>query len=219
VRRLSKTLPGKLLCQVLAAIIMLPYLTFGLVARAAAEPAGGGAAQLTSNRLWAVMPFVDRNGDKKVGNAAADRFSEELQKRQGEFRPPVEVASPDNVKRVLDQLGLNSPVTDETSFLRVGQELRAECLIRGQVLNTRVQGVPGGKQAEVILRVEVVNVASGLPINGAALSSASTVRTGMSDDAMLNEAFTEAASRAVGKFSGRRFLAPPFLTPTSTRLF
>src|ERR1022692_2569243 len=168
VRRLSKTLPGKLLCQVIAAVIMLPYLSLGLVARAAADPSRGAATQLTSNRLWAVMPFVDDHGGK-LGGAAADRFSEELTKRQGEFRPPVEVASSENVKSTLDRLGLVPPVVDETSFLRVGQELRAESLIRGEVLNTRIQGVPNGKQAEVIVRIEVVNVASGLPINGAAI--------------------------------------------------
>src|SRR5579862_4483910 len=111
VRRLFKTLPGKLLCQVLAAVITLPYLTFGLVARAAAEPFAGAATQLTSNRLWAVMPFVDDHGGK-LGGIAADRFAEELQKRQGEFRPPVDVLSSDAVKRVLDTLQLNPPITD-----------------------------------------------------------------------------------------------------------
>ncbi|MHB8635590.1 MAG: hypothetical protein ACYC96_03860 [Fimbriimonadaceae bacterium] len=175
-----------------AAVIMLPSLSLGLAARAAA------ATQLTSNRLWAVMPFVDDHGGK-LGGVAADRFSDELLKRQGEFRPPVETASSDSVNRTLVTLGLTPPVTDETSFLRVGQEMHAESLIRGEVLNSRVQGVPGGKQAEVIVRVEVVNVASGLPVNGAAISAVSTVRTGMSDDEMLNEAFTEAASVAVGK--------------------
>ncbi|HLK15530.1 MAG TPA: hypothetical protein VKT78_12060, partial [Fimbriimonadaceae bacterium] len=186
----------------LTAVMLLPYLTFGLVARAAASPTLGAAGtQLTSNRLWAVMPFVDKRG--KLGGAAADRFEEELLKRQGEFRPPVEVASPESVKRTIENLGLVPPVTDETSFLRVGQELRAECLIRGEVLNTRVMGVDNGKQAEVIMRVEVVNVASGLPINGAAIRSSSTVRSGISDEALMNDAFSQAASKAVGNILGQ----------------
>jgi hypothetical protein len=189
------TLPGKLICHVVCAALALPSITLGLAVRA--------NAQLSTRKLWAVMPFVDRKGGH-FGQAAAEALTTALSTRQDEFKPPIEVAPPDTVTRALSTLSLTAPVTDKTSILRVGQELRASTLITGEVVNYRVRSVSGGKQASVIIRAEAINVASGLPINGAAIQSDSTVKASSTpDEDLIGQAINIGTEEAVGRILGQ----------------
>lgn len=190
-RRKLETVYGRLLCHFVALAVALPTLSMCFVARA--------STQLVTRDLWAVMPFVDDQGGQ-LGSIAASAFQTELSKRADDFRPAIDVVSEETVNRTLTQLGLSSPVTDQTSLLRVGQELRATVLITGSVVNSRVVTSGNEKQADVIVRVEAVNVASGIAINGTVLEAKSGVKSAKTADAdLISDALTQGASNAVSQ--------------------
>jgi hypothetical protein len=158
-------------------------------------------AQLQTLPTWAVVEFEVRNpnGRTDLGGMAAEAVAAELAKT-GKY----DVVPRETVKRTVESLTLQEPVTDKISLLRLANEVRATTLVRGEVVNWRIRRDAGGKQADVILRVEVIDVASGLPVNGAALSASSSVRSASVDDAaVLSEALTQAAAAAIAEIASR----------------
>jgi len=200
VRRLITSWPGKIMSQLLVLALVLPSLTLLLTT--------SSQAQLTVLPTWAVLGLGNKAGGvAKVGSLAAEAMASELAK-SGKY----DVLPQETVRRTLDTLGLQPPVTDRTSLYRLGQNLRATSLVTGQIINQRVRSVNGGKQADVIVRVEVLDSASASVVNGAALSASSSVRTGtVSDETLLAEAFQSAATAAVVTIQSRNLPAATIL--------
>lgn len=186
-RRFLSTLPGKFVCHTVAAALFMPTLTLMSVTRA--------EAQIQTLPSWAVVDFVNKSkkGGQNIGNMAADATASELSKT-GRY----DVIARETVQRAVETLQLQTPVTDQTSLSRLAQEVQAAELITGEVVDWRIRPAAGGKQADVLIRVLVVNVASGIPINGAAVTGRSAVRPGdVADEVLLAEAFSNAALNAV----------------------
>jgi len=193
VRRFINSILGKVVCHVLAVALMLPSLQFVVASRA--------EAQLQTLPTWAVVEFEVRNpkGQTGLGKTAADAVANELA-RTGKY----DVVPQETMQRTLEALQLQAPVTQMTSLLRLATEVRATTIVRGEVVNWRVVNEAGGKKADVIMRVEVIDVASGLPVNGSALSASSSVRAASVDDAsVIAEAINTAAMKAVADINAR----------------
>ncbi|HVT12989.1 MAG TPA: hypothetical protein VHE55_12055, partial [Fimbriimonadaceae bacterium] len=187
-RRLIKSLLGKAVGQLVVMALLL--FTFSLFIRGRAE------AQLTTQPTWAVLPFVVDShaaGVANVGNTASDAVASELSKTN-----LYDVVPQEQIKRAAENLGLTLPVMDPTTYLRLAQEVRASTVVTGEVVGYRILPNGGGKQAIVGVNVNVIDVASGLPINGAGVTSKSTVRVGdVSDETLVNEALGAAAAEAI----------------------
>jgi hypothetical protein len=81
--------------------------------------------------------------------------------------------------------------------LRLGRALQTESLITGEVNAVTFVGNP--KQAQVVITVRVIDIASGEPINGAVATGFSNRRPGFTgdDDTLVQEAVRNAAFEAV----------------------
>jgi hypothetical protein len=175
--------------------LLLPFLTLLTVTRA--------EAQIQTLPTWAVVDFVNRSpggkGGEKIGALAADAIANELSKT-GKY----DVTPREQVARAIQQLNLVAPVTEATSLYRLAQELQATALVTGDVINWQVRPEGNGKQADVIVRCVVRDVASGLPVNGSAQSASSSVRPGDTpDEVLLQEAFSLVATKIVNEISTR----------------
>ena len=195
-RRFVATLPGKAVCHFVITALVLPFLTFALM-----RPAD---AQIQTLPSWAVVDFINLSpggkGGNKIGSMAADAMADELGKT-GRY----DVTPREQVARAIQQLNLVAPVTEATSLGRLANEVQASDLVTGDVVNWQIRPVGSGKQADVIVRCVVRDVASGLPINGAAESASSSVRPGdTSDDVLLNEAFGLVAAKMVSDIQNRQ---------------
>lgn len=203
-RRFINSFFGRTVGQVMILSLVMPFVTLGLVNRA--------EAQIQGAPTWAVIEFVDKSpeGRAGIGALAAEAVQSELAKLQRYDMLPQETVS-----RTISSLGLQNPPTDQVSLLRLAGELRATTLVTGEVVNWRVESVGGGKRADVILRVVVMDVASGLPVNGAALSASSSVRTGDIEDAtVVQEALVTGAAKAVSIINSQTL---PVATVLNTR--
>lgn len=189
-RRFINSLLGRAICHVVVLALVLPFLQLGMASRA--------EAQLQTLPTWAVVEFEVRTKAREgLGKTAAEEVAKELA-RTGKY----DIVPQDTIQRTLESLTMQSPVTDKTSLLRLASEVRATTIVRGEVVNWQIRNEAGGKKADVSMRVEVIDVASGLPINGAALKASSSVRSGsVEDSAVLAEAISSAAAQAVGKIN------------------
>jgi hypothetical protein len=190
VRRFIQSLPGKLIAHLAVLSLVLPSLSLMFV--------GNAYAQLQSLPTWAVVEFVNKKGGN-YGVIAAEAVASEFAKT-GKY----DVVPQETIKRSLETLSLQSPVVDTTSILRLAQDLRAQSIVRGEVVDFQVRNVGGGKQATVAMKVIVIDAASGLAVNGAALTANSTVRAGeVTDETLIAEAIGTAANRAVADIQAR----------------
>ncbi len=169
--------------------LLLPMLTLGIVAKA--------NAQLTTQPTWAVLPFTVNPkiaaAMPNVGNVAAEAVASELARTN-----LYDVVPQETVRRSAETLGLTLPITDPTTLLRLAQEVRATTIVTGEVVDYKIVNSAGGKQAYIGMNVIVRDVASGLPVNGAGVSSASTFRVGnVPNDVLVNEAIGLGATKAV----------------------
>lgn len=192
-RRFVASLPGKVVCHTVVTALILPFLTLLSVSRA--------EAQIQTLPSWAVVDFVNRSnkGGDQIGVLAADSVANELAKT-GKY----DVTPREQVARAIQALNLVTPVTESTSLFRLATEVQATALVTGEVVNYMIRPVANGKQAEVIVRAIVRDVASGLPVNGGAQSAQSSVRPGDTpDEVLLQEAFSLAATKLVTEISNR----------------
>lgn len=169
----------------------MPFLTLLMANRS--------FAQVTQRPRWAVVDFVDssKKGGDNLGAVAAEAVNAELVKI-GKY----DVEPQETVARKATELGLQQPVTDKTSLMRLAQDLRVGTLVAGEVKAWDIKNVDMGKRASVVVRVVVYDVASGIPVNGAALQSSSSVRpSDAPNDALLRDAIANAASLAVNKIN------------------
>ncbi|MFN7018047.1 MAG: hypothetical protein ACK4RG_02080, partial [Fimbriimonadales bacterium] len=130
-------------------------------------------------------------GGASIARAATDAVAGEYQKT-GKY----EVLARGEVEQQLKDLDLAPPLT-KTGFLRLGRALQAESIITGEVNVVSFVGSP--KQAQVVLTVRVIDIASGEPINGAVAAGYSNRRPGYAgdDDTLVQEAIRNAAFEAV----------------------
>lgn len=191
-RRFIQSQIGKGLSWILVQALIIPFLTFGTVARS--------VAQIETLPLWAVVEFqnLSSKGGPGYGKTASDAVSSELAKTN-----KYELIPGETVTRAETELGYTGTLRPD-QLVRLGQNIRATTIVSGQLVDYRVIEVGAGKQADVILRVEIRDVASGLPINGAALKASSAIKGGdVSDETLINEAISAAAYEAVGQIVSR----------------
>ena len=145
-RRILNTLPGRLVCHLVVIALVVPIVSLALMRQA--------QAQLTSDARWAVVDFADKSKnstDFKFGGVAADMLQLELAKSRDTARgnDRFDLESRESVSRAVETLGLQVPVTDSTSLMRLAQELRVSKIVTGDVVEWGINDVNGGKQAIV----------------------------------------------------------------------
>lgn len=155
-------------------------------------------AQVTSGDTlgtsrWAVIDFTVKSGnaDESLGRLASDSVAVEFNKTNR-----YDITPRSTVDQELKNLQLNLPL-NKLGFLRLGSALDVQNIVFGQVESVKVSGNP--KVAQVVISVRVIDVASGLEVNGAYGSGKSSPRPGYSgaDDTLIQEAIAEAAFEAV----------------------
>ncbi|HLP00050.1 MAG TPA: hypothetical protein VK171_15755 [Fimbriimonas sp.] len=190
-RRFIATLPGKVISNVVALSLVLPYMAMGLASK--------GHAQLRSLPGWAVVNFANKKAPSAtdLGAHAAASLGQSLH-RTGKYN----VESQDNVQRVVDGLGLRQPLPDLQNVLRVANELRVQTIVTGDVAEYRIDRSASGKQARASMRVVCYDVASGLPVNGAAIAASSIVQgSEVADEVLIKDAIAQAAGLAAAQIS------------------
>lgn len=205
-RRFLTTGTGKALCHFLALAIALPFMSLISIGRA--------EAQIQLRPQWAVVPFVNDqpgNGGADYANLASQAVYDELAKSNTFDLTPL-----DSVNRSIQDLGLATPVTDPTSLLRLAQALNVGTLVTGELVGWNIYPVQGGKQAEIGLKVKVIDVASGLAVNGAGVVATSPVRSvTTSQDDLIKDAFAQGAAQAVSAINSQTL---PTATILNTRI-
>jgi hypothetical protein len=189
--------------------LLANFVLLGLVLRPA-------QAQFTqSSKQWAVIDFVNKSplGGPALGGAASDAVSTLL---LGTNR--YDILPRETVERIYKELELTPPVTRDLDVLRIGQALSAETIIVGEISDARINTSALGKSADVVLVVRGIDVASGLPVLGAAVHGQSSERPGdVSDDVVLNEAISYAAQQAVNVLMTQQVDIATVLTTPTTR--
>jgi hypothetical protein len=161
--------------------------------------AAKGTAQLQSLPGWAVVNFANKKapGATDLGAHAAASLGQSLH-RTGKYN----VESPDNVQRVVDGLGLKQPLPDLQNILRVANDLRVQTIVTGDIAEYRIDRSAAGKQARASMRVVCYDVASGLPVNGAAIAASSIVQgSEVADEVLIKDAIAQAAGLAAGQIA------------------
>jgi len=206
VRRFITSLPGKVIGQVVIAALILPSVTLALFTRA--------SAQIATLPSWAVTEFVNKKSSGTTyGVVAAKALSSELAKTGH-----VDVVPDDTMSGAIGRLAIASPPDGLVNLLRLGQEVGASSITRGEIVDYRVQPAGGGRQASVVIRVVIYDVASGLPVNGAALRGVSSIRTGtVSDETLIGDAFGQACSSAVKEIESHRLPVGTVLNTQDTK--
>ncbi|RZL70658.1 MAG: hypothetical protein EOP29_22965 [Rhodococcus sp. (in: high G+C Gram-positive bacteria)] len=185
-RRFIASLPGKVFSQLVILALLLPTLTFALITRA--------SAQVATLPVWAVVEFANRkSAGTPFGKNAAAAVITELAKT-GRY----ELVPQENIQRAIEAIGVETPPKGQTNLLRLGQEVRANTLVQGEIVDYTVKTVNGNKQGLVSMLVVLYDVASGLPVNGVAVGGQSTERaSNTADDVLITDAIVQAANKAV----------------------
>ena len=202
--RFIDTMPGKAFGRFAAVALTLSTLMLAGATKA--------SAQISQRPPWAVVDFVSKAPGASaptLGRVAAEAVANEFGKTD-----KYDVIAEETVRRTVDLLKLIQPITSKVALLRLGQELHATSLVTGEVLNYRIVNAGTTRRADVILRAIVTDVASGLPVNGAALSSSSADRDkSVTDDELLGEAISQGAATIVSDITRTN---PPTATVLNT---
>lgn len=173
-------------------------------------------AQLESSREeWAVVEFSapSRGADKKLGRAAMKAVNLELGKLNR-----YSMILEETIDRKVGELGYTNPVSNKDQIVRLGQSLPATAVVSGDIVDWRILAVPGGKQAQVKMRVSVRDVASGIVVNGAALIAESAAMTGAADEeTLLSNAIADGAFKAVGEINANTLPKATVLNTTDNQ--
>lgn len=202
-RRFIKTTLGKFLSNVVAISLIIPYV--------AVLSASKANAQQLELPQWAVLDIVDKTGTAPagIGAIAADAIRNELG-----VTGKYETIPAEQITRAYGSLNLVPPVNQPISLLRLGAELRATTIVTGDLVMYRFVKDPNGRHAEVQMTVRVLDVASGIHVNGAAVRANSTVRPAdTADDTLLADALHSAAAAAILSITSKEL---PFGTILNT---
>ena len=162
--------------------------------------AAKGTAQLRSLPAWAVVDFVNQKAKGTTYGAAAAKAMSGSLSRTGKY----DVQATETVARVVEGMGLTQPLPDITNVLRVANEMKVQTVVTGEIADYLIVKSGAGKQARVSIRAVCYDVASGLPVNGAAVSASSIVRSGdVTDETLINDAIGQATSLAVSQISSQ----------------
>ena len=162
--------------------------------------AARGNAQLRSLPGWAVVDFVNRKAKGTTYGAQAARAISGSLSRTGKY----EVQPVETVARIVESLGLTQPLPDITNTLRVANEMKVQTVVSGEIADYIIVRSGAGKQARISIRAVCYDTASGLPVNGAAVSASSIVRSSdTADEVLINDALGQAAALAVGQISSQ----------------
>jgi hypothetical protein len=174
----------------------------------------GGAtsaqAQAVDLPSWGVVDFVKKEGpDSTIGTMAAEALTTEFGKQ---FANKIMMTPTDSIRRTIDELGLSMPLSD-ADIGRLGRALTTPTLVTGEIVNWRVVEEGGTKKAEILMRVFVNDTASGIVINGAAVSGRSGNRNATTEtDALVQEALADASFKAVKEINARNLPSATVLT-------
>jgi len=177
---------------------------------------GRAEAQVERLPVWAVVEFENKGPQSaEVGKAAASAVSIEISKLVDiEGKQKYDVLPIESVARSIDDLGLKIPITRASDLSRLGLALGCGTVVSGEVINFRIESSGSDKQAQVLLRVFIKDVASGITINGAAVSGRSGFRASTTEaSALISEAMSDGAFKAIREVESRQI--PPS-TVTST---
>lgn len=187
-RRLKHSRLATLLSKTLIAALLFNSMALMLLAPRA-------EAQLTGTLpLWAVTDFVNNSphGGAPLAGAATDAFATNIAGTN-----QASVVPRESVERGIRELSLTAPITRNLDVIRLGQWLGVDVVFVGEVQQSRVRSGANGKSADVVVVIRGIDVASGLPIMGAAVLGQSSERPGdVSDDVLLEEAVNYAAQEA-----------------------
>ncbi|MGE0001941.1 MAG: hypothetical protein AB7T05_07735 [Fimbriimonadaceae bacterium] len=172
-------------------------------------------AQIETLPSWAVIDFSVQGPSSAmdVGSAASEALSNELAKAGN-----IDVVSAATTKRILGDLGYRPPLTKPADITRFGKAVEADTVVTGEIVNWRIVDKDGGKMAQALMRIVVWDVASGLVVNGAALSADSDVTAGdVSTDELLKAALAQGVFEAVGQINQRTLPSATVLNTLATR--
>lgn len=172
------------------------------------------SAQIETQPSWAVVEFTNKGpATMPVGKMASDAVIAELQRQA-----KVDVTPPDTVARQAADLGFQPPITKNSEVQRLGQALQAVTVVTGEVVNWRIVTKPEGKQAQVLIRLMVWDVAAGLTINGSAVGANSDFRTGdVSDEELVKAAVSQGAFDALANVNARTMPSATVLNTLQNR--
>ncbi len=161
----------------------------------------------------AIVDFTVKagNADESLGRLASDAVAVEFNKTN-----KFDITPRSTVEQELKNLQLNLPL-NKLGFIRLGSTLDVQSIVYGAVESVKVSGNP--KVARVVISVRVVDVASGLEVNGAYGSGKSSPRPGYSgaDDTLIQEAIAEAAFEAVNTLKSYALPVATVLNMTGSR--
>lgn len=190
--------------------LLVAAATFGLVVPA--------TAQIQQTDRYAVTDFAVKvpNADVDLGVEARDKVRDSLSQVFGRNRETVPT---DQVTRAMRDLGLMPPVTRAADLLRLGDAVDAQYVVTGEVANWRIVEVSGGRQAQVLMVVQVRNVSGGVPVNAAVATGKSAPRAGDTSDAtLLADALTDGAFQVVNDMEGKILPKATVLNTTDSRI-
>lgn len=178
----------------LAALAALT-LTFG-----AAKPASAQAQDFPAVAIVDFEVNTSKVGSPELGKQAAAAVRAEFARLGTADIVPIET-----VNRTIGEMGWEKAPGDRAGLIRLGQNLNVNTIITGNVIEARVDQVGGGRQARILVAIEVRDVASGLVVNGAWAIGNSGVRTGdVAEASMMGDAINDMAFSTVRDMAGRQ---------------
>ena len=160
-----------------------------------------GAASAQSTMEVSVVDFrnTSKIPNEMFGTMATDAVVVELL-RSGKFS----VTTADALQGKMEELGYKAKddrvpkvIMTPAMMVRLGQEVGADSIVTGEITSIKVDG---GKKAEAKITVRMLDVASGVWMNGAIATGASNPRIGYTADKdtdLIIEAINNAARQAV----------------------
>jgi hypothetical protein len=160
-----------------------------------------GAASAQSTMEVSVVDFrnTSKIPNEMFGTMATDAVVVELL-RSGKFS----VTTADALQGKMEELGYKAKddrvpkvLVSPAMMVRLGQEVGADAIVTGEITSLKVDG---GKKAEAKITVRMLDVASGVWMNGAIATGASNPRIGYTADKdtdLIIEAINNAARQAV----------------------
>ena len=177
------------------ASVVLAALTFGA--------AGNASAQASDFPAIAVIDFEVNSG--RVDNAALGPMAAEAVRKELAKLGTADIVPNETIKRTIDELGWQTAPKDRASLIRLGQNLNVDTIVTGEVRDAHVDSVGNGRQARILVAMEMRDVASGLTINGAQTIGSSGVRTGeVANNTMYGDAINAMAFDAVRDMQNRQ---------------
>ncbi|CAN5492312.1 hypothetical protein BH11ARM1_BH11ARM1_02460 [soil metagenome] len=202
-RRFIKSLPGKVVSNLIVLALLLPSISLVLASRA--------EAQVAVLPTWAVVQYKNlKSPGTNFGQVAADAVSSELLKTN-----MYEVVSQETINIAVKSLGISVP-TEGTTLMRLAGQVRASTVVTGEVANYQVMNTGGGKMARVTLRTVVYDVASAVAVNGNITTADSTTRSGdVSDETLITDAIQSASSDAIRQIQAQTLPTGTILNTTT----